>query len=156
MADYVEKLLPLLVVPPDIIATAKRHDPQEARPNGSKGKPPGTLNMSWRGHFAMIAEVCGREAFPLGLVQNVLRERTQRDVKLSALRRQFKDYAKHGHVEDIGGDTFRLTDKLVALIGYQDSGEVRNENGPPEGGPDAGGVAAPSSDDRARLAALLD
>ena len=84
--------------------------------------------MSWRHNFARIAEVCGREKFPIDIVRDVVRERDGREPKQSALRRQFKSYIEHGYVTHSLDGEYQLTDKLFALIGFRDGVAPSNEN----------------------------
>lgn len=113
----------------------------------NRGKAPGTLNMSWRANFARIADVSGQDEFPLDLVRDVITERTGNEVKLSAIRRQFNGYIDHGYVTSDAPDRYRLTDKLLRLIRWQPSSDQgRDENGAPEGAPDAEEVSASSND----------
>lgn len=132
-ADNLERIMARLIVPEGLLQPAQRSvtapRSAEARPSGSKGKAPGTMNMNWRANFARIADVTARDEFPLDLVRDVVQESTGKDVKLSGLRRQFKDYIKHEYVTSDAPDRYRLTDKLLTLIGYQESGPTgRKEN----------------------------
>ena len=136
LADHVERVLASLTVPEGVLDAVRKPHPAprptalEAPRTGGKGKAPGTLSMNWRGNFAGIADVAARDEFPLDLVRAVVRDRTGNDTKLSAIRRQFNtDYIKHGYVTSEAQDRYRLTEKLLALIGYQDGGEAsHNEN----------------------------
>lgn len=135
-ADNLERIMARLIVPKGLFQPAQRptRAPRttEVRASGSKGKAPGTMNMAWRENFVRIAEVSSRDEFPLDLVRDVVRKRTGKDMKLSGIRRHFNSYIEHEYVTSDSPDTYRLTDKLLKLIGYQDSGPTdRNENEAP-------------------------
>lgn len=101
------------------------------------GKPAGAISQRWRGNFAEIIRRFGM-TFTTDNVIEVVREREDRVMRSSEVKRLFEGNITHGYLVQPGAGFYQATAKLIDLIGL-----VMKHEGPPAQteGPHVGGVA---------------